>query len=664
MRLSQRLKALFIDNKSEGRFRVKIAFRIGIMAFFLTPFVQFGCSPGHDRYNGEFKNEDSLAGPPTTPEAADGDKGEFKNEDSLAGPPTIPEAADGNKGESKNEAILAGPPTITEAADGNNQSARVDQKLLVSPAVLVKDAQGIPAPGARLLFSVSAGGGKVENAEQITDAKGIARVGAWFMGPSPGPNELKGEVDGLAPVFFKAQALPDQRGSFTKAAGDKQIQRAGDPLPIAPTVLIADQNGRPMVGRTVTFTLRNGGRLERSSAQTDAEGKASAGIWTLGSIAGNQALQASTDGNLPSVEFIAQATTADAPNFAVETVLEGLANPWELIFLPDGDILYTLRSRGIYRLPRGQRSPVELARPGDLNPRTQSGMLGIALDPNFATNRFVYSFQSSNRSGATDNRIRKWRLAEDKSRLTEIGDILTGISWGSDGGHSGGRLLFGPDGFLYISTGDTRSATAPQNLNLLGGGKILRITTEGAPAPGNVMANNRRSEIYAHGFRNVQGITFRSEDRGGGLFSCEHGPNQDDEVTRVTLGGNAGWDPNDGNNNYNGYTGAQMTDLRKFPQAMRPTFKLADSVGMSGCTFFKGSKWKAWEGNLAVGVLEGNRIHIFEPNRTGDGIVRPATATLQNNGRVRSLIMGPDDDLYVVIDADNSGRILRLRPTN
>jgi glucose/arabinose dehydrogenase len=188
---------------------------------------------------------------------------------------------------------------------------------------------------------------------------------------------------------------------------------------------------------------------------------------------------------------------------------------------------------------------------------------------------------------------------------------------------------------------------------------VLRVTTAGAPSPGNPsLGVNARGEIFAYGYRNPQGLARRPDEYGGGMFTCEHGPNQDDEVTRLVGGGNAGWNPNDGAGNYNGYSGAEMTNTTQFPDAIRPLYRHTDSDGMSTCTFLRGASWKSWEGSLVVGFLAGERAIVLDVNAQGTGINGAARQAFSGLGRVRALTQGPDGHLYVAVD---SGRIIRVR---
>lgn len=554
----------------------------------------------------------------------------------------------------------AGPPTTTRAVAGDGQQAPVDRAVPIAPRMIVTDADGAPVPGVAVSFVVREGGGRIEGAEQRTGADGTAALGRWVLGPRPGANVLAAEVAGLAPVNFSATGLADGRGGLTVLEGDLQYARVGTAVAVRPAVRLSAEDGAPVAGRAVTFRVtRGGGRLDGAEATTDAQGVARVGAWVLGPEPGDNSLEAVAAG-LPPAPFSARGVSADAPAPTREVLLAGLDQPWDLAFLPDGTLLYTERPGRLSAVRPGQ-APRVLARPGDVSPQSQSGLLGVAVDPAFAQNRYLYTYQSSNRGGAMDNRVRKWRLAADLASATEVGDILTGIPWGAGGGHSGGRIRFGPDGYLYITTGDTRAATVPQDLRGLGG-KLLRITTEGAPAPGNPeLGPDARREIFAYGFRNPQGLAFRPGS--GALYLCEHGPNQDDEVTRVTAGGNGGWDPDDGRGNYSGYSGARMTDLGKFPGALRPAFVLSDSEGMSGCDFLDDPRWRRWDGQLAIGLLAGRRLVLGELRPEGLAPPLSQSSELVGSAQLRAVVRGPDGDLYIATSAAApGGEIWRVRP--
>ena len=560
---------------------------------------------------------------------------------------------------------VVGPPTVTLAAAGQGQTATVDTPVEVAPRIRVTDADGDPVSGVAVVFRVDGGGGAVEGAEQETDAEGLAEVTRWTLGPTPGENILVAEVAGLAPVTFLATATADARGSLTIAAGDRQFARAGEPVAVPPAVVVRDAEDAPVAGRTVRFEVASGGGalLGDAAVVTGADGVAAVGGWTLGTTPGENTVTASTDG-LPDVTFRATGVSSEAPVLERTVWLDGLDRPWDLAFLPDGGVLVTERGGRLLHLAAGADTPRVIAAPDDVNASTQSGMLGVAVDPEFATNRFFYTFVSSNRGGAMDNRVRKWRLPVGGGDAEEVGDILTGIPWGSRGGHSGGRLRFGPDGNLYATSGDIRTATVPQDLDgpTALGGKLLRVTTEGDPAPGNPdLGEGAPDAVFAYGFRNPQGVAFQPGT--GEVFLCEHGPNEDDEITRVRSGDNGGWNPNDGAGNYNGYDGAVMTDTEQFPGAVMPAAVVNNSAGMAGCTFLRDPSWGSWTGRLVVAFLAGRRLLIVEPSADALAPPRETDSVFEGTARLRSVVEGPDGALYVTVDADApGGQIWRVTP--
>jgi glucose/arabinose dehydrogenase len=439
-----------------------------------------------------------------------------------------------------------------------------------------------------------------------------------------------------------------------------------------PAVRVRDATGAPLAGVTVSFAVTaGGGSVQNASAVSDTTGLTSAGRWTLGSAAGTQTLQASATGFAPA-SFSATALAPGAPTFTRSVWLGGLAAPWDIAFAPDGAVLYTERSRGLSVRPAGGTARM-LFSPADFIAQDQSGMLGVALDPEFASNRTLYVFMGSDAGGTTDSRIVRLVVNADYTATSGRLDIVTGIAY-AGGAHSGGRIRFGPEGLLYITTGDNRTGTVPQSPTVLGG-KVLRVTRDGAAASGNNAPAGVDSRVFTLGHRNPQGIAFRPDGTAtpGRPFLCEHGPGNNDEVTPLTAGGNGGWDPRptgsparcpDGSSNsYCGYNGANMTDTARFPSALRPAWSTGGaSQGMSGCGFVQGAAWRDWNGALAVALLSGRRVEIL---RLGaDGTSATNTRILDTlNERIRLVTPGPDGALWVLTDGKTGGdEIWRLVP--
>ena len=330
--------------------------------------------------------------------------------------------------------------------------------------------------------------------------------------------------------------------------------------------------------------------------------------------------------------------------------LTGLSNPWDLAFLPNGDALISERP-GRVRIRRANGTLQQVAQIGDVVASGEGGLLGVTIDRDFATNRFVYTCFSSNRGGANDNRVVRWRLADDGASFESRTDIVVGLPWANNGRHSGCRPRFGPDGFLWIATGDAAVGVNPQSPASLGG-KVLRVTRDGAAAPGNpqisVNGVTADARIYTYGHRNVQGLAFRPAN--GAVFVAEHGPSFDDEVTRLVPGANGGWNPVPGYNE-----SVSMTDLTRFPDAMRPIWRSgAPARGSSGAAFLDGDNWRGWDGALVVAQLVGAKLLVLRLN--ADGSVRSEWTLFSELGtRLRVPVMGPDGALYIATDVGGGG---------
>jgi glucose/arabinose dehydrogenase len=395
----------------------------------------------------------------------------------------------------------------------------------------------------------------------------------------------------------------------------------------------------------------------------------------------------------------------NAPGLTSTTVLSGRDLTWDMAFLQDGTMFFTEKCRGLsVRLPNGTvngllgmkdaKGYADTA--GDLFCSGQAGMSGVALDPNFAQNRFIYVFSASSMSKPITNRVMRLTVSPDFTRVANRTDIVTDIAYkqapsnhpfGDAGAHNGGRLRFGPsDGFLYVTTGDTHNGEVPQSPTRMGG-KVLRIDRDGKAAPGNGAPAGFDPRVYTYGHRNPQGICFRPGSNQP--FTAENGPWHTDEVTALAAGGNAGWDPRpnragrgDCPDGYCGYMPNQMgavdpkdrsafmpmTDLKSYPNAMRPAWTNEGlSQGMSSCTFLTGSQWKGWNGSMLVtymgigihGTPVGNRLDVLSIPADGLSSARTTVSLPMPAGRFRSAVQGPDGNLYVATD---SGEIYRLTP--
>ncbi|MBB3730938.1 PQQ-dependent sugar dehydrogenase [Nonomuraea dietziae] len=294
------------------------------------------------------------------------------------------------------------------------------------------------------------------------------------------------------------------------------------------------------------------------------------------------------------------ATTPGGPR----TVAEGLSVPWAIAFTEGGDALVTERdSARLLRVTAAGRV-TSLGEVEGVEPDGEGGLMGVAVR---GEQVFLYY------TAASDNRIVRYRLSGDK--LSDRKVIVEGIPKG--GIHNGGRLAFGPDGFLYATTGETGESRLAQDRDSLAG-KILRMTTDGAPAPGNPFG----SLVHSYGHRNVQGLAW---DASGRLYASEFGANSFDEVNLIKPGGNYGWPEVEGVGDDSRYVDPIVTWS-------------TSEASPSGMAYAEGSLW--------VGALRGERL--WQVPLDADGSAgRPADRLQGEHGRLRAVTLAPDGSLWV-----------------
>jgi glucose/arabinose dehydrogenase len=343
------------------------------------------------------------------------------------------------------------------------------------------------------------------------------------------------------------------------------------------------------------------------------------------------------------------------PALKTEVVLGGLDHPWDIAFLPDTarTMLLTERSAGISKVVKGQKTL--LLHPSDIYAMGEGGTLGLTIDPQFVSNRFVYVCMNSTQGGP-DVRVARFKVNQAITALDDRTDIITGIPSSKNGRHSGCRLSFGPDGNLWVGTGDAAQGSNPQNLKSLGG-KILRVDRDGKAAKDN-LGGDADPRIYSYGHRNIQGLAFYKTSKNGSYgISVEHGSTVDDEVNPLVKG-NFGWAPNAA------YTEQEpMTDLTRFPSAIKSIWSSGNpTIAPSDADFLVGEKWGAWQGRLAMGVLKDKHLRLLQlkdDNTTGEQL----KLFDQEFGRIRAITMATDGSLYMTTDnGGNQDFVLRVTP--
>lgn len=350
-------------------------------------------------------------------------------------------------------------------------------------------------------------------------------------------------------------------------------------------------------------------------------------------------LPACTGGTPPPATPSASALNSPAtkvPQGAGQPIVAGridaqLHLPWSTVFLPDGTAVISERDSALLRSVGagsvgGARAGIVGQVPGVV-PGGEGGLLGLALSPDFQADRYLYAYFTA----AADNRIARMRLEGSSGQLTlgPVETIFTGIPKAST--HNGGRIRFGPDGYLYVGTGDSQRREQSQDTNALGG-KILRITPEGHPAPGNPFGDN---PVYSFGHRNVQGLAWDSTGR---LWASEFGPEVNDELNLIVPGGNYGWPEVTGAPHRTGLIDAKVV----WPST-------ADS-SPSGLEIVGDTAY--------LGALRGQRVWAVP--LIGEFAGDPVAYFTQEYGRIRSVSLAPDGRLWVLSNNQNPDFVLLL----
>ena len=388
---------------------------------------------------------------------------------------------------------------------------------------------------------------------------------------------------------------------------------------------IARRLGLTVVLLTAAFLAVGCTGTTPPSAQTSA----------AGSAAHNAATSPGSVGSAVDTSAGAANVTASAASvpgqLQVSTIATGLQAPWGLGFLPDGTAVVTERDEAkvLAISPTGAVS--ELGAIAGVAPGGEGGLLGVAVSPTFIRDNLLYVYYSAD----DENRVAIVTLRD--GALASQRDILTGIPRASI--HNGGRLRFGPDGLLYVGTGESGDRPLAQDLSSLGG-KILRLAPDGSPAAGNPFPD--APLVYSYGHRNVQGLAFDPEGR---LWASEFGQNTWDELNLIQAGGNYGWPEQEGQG-----AGTEFVQ----PQRVWPT----SEASPSGVAVLDGSVWMAG--------LRGTRL--WQIPVSGGGTLDPVPHLAGEYGRLRTVEPAPDGSLWVMTSntdgrgqvGDGDDRILRI----
>lgn len=339
---------------------------------------------------------------------------------------------------------------------------------------------------------------------------------------------------------------------------------------------------------------------------------------------------------------------------SVEVLAGGLEHPWGAVLLPDGDMLVTERP-GRLRLVSAEGAvgePIEGV--PDVFAQGQGGLLDVALDPDFATNRTVYLSFAEERDGGVATSVGRGRLNDDATAISDFKVIFRQEPAASGENHFGSRLAFAPDGKLFITLGerfDMQEAQDPAN-HL---GAIVRLNPDGSiPDDNPFVGREGADEIWSYGHRNVQSAAIHPET--DVLWTAEMGPMGGDELNIPEAGKNYGWPVVSWGRHY---SGEGIPDPPSRPEFAGSIHSWTPVISPSGMMFYTGDLFADWRGDLLIGGLSAGGIVRVQTN--GRKVTGEEVLSLE--ARVRDLLQASDGSVLALIDAA-SGRILRLRPAN
>ena len=369
---------------------------------------------------------------------------------------------------------------------------------------------------------------------------------------------------------------------------------------------------------------------------------------------------------MPTLRFVALAATAFSLSlsadrmqaagdpFVVTVVASGLDTPWDLAWGPDGMIWFSERGGRISRLDPATGAHA-LAGSISVSQTGEGGLMGIAFHPDFAREPWVYAMHTYGGMFRTKNRLVRMRW--DGHTLGPVQPLLEGIP--GAGIHDGSRIVVGPDRMLYVTSGDAGSADVAQDRAALGG-KVLRLTLDGKPAPDNPFGN----ATWSYGHRNSQGLVFHPAT--GVLYETEHGPSDNDEVNIIRRGGNYGWP------NVHGMCDDDSGPERDFCRrnsVVEPLAVWTPTVAITGADFYLSDRIRGWRGSLLATSLKADTLFRFTLSPDGSRIVAHEELLKGRFGRLRDVLVAPNGDVYVATSnrdgrgspARDDDRIIRLR---
>lgn len=348
-------------------------------------------------------------------------------------------------------------------------------------------------------------------------------------------------------------------------------------------------------------------------------------------------------------------TSANAAEYKIETVVDGLSYPWAMAFLPDGDMLVTERPGRLRRVSNGVLQQEPIANLPDVFVGGQGGLFDIILDPGFASNQRLFLSFASGTSDANATRVISARLEENT--LVDISTIFTASPTKDTPHHFGGRLALLPDQTLLVTVGEGFDYRKKAQLLDNHFGKLIRINKDGSVPSDNpfIGRDDALPEIWTWGHRNQQGLLVSTD---GTVWLHEHGPRGGDELNNIKPGKNYGWPAITHGMDYSGAYVSPYTEAAGMEQ---PVTYWVPSIAPSGFCEYTGNAFPNWNGNLFVAALAGKSVRRLVMKNAK--VLSQETMFTELNQRIREVRAGPDGSLYLLTDS-NEGKMLRVSPAD
>lgn len=352
--------------------------------------------------------------------------------------------------------------------------------------------------------------------------------------------------------------------------------------------------------------------------------------------------------------------SSEKQDFRVEVVVGGLNHPWGMAFLPDGDILITERGGRLRRVHNDLLLEQAVSGVPEVQAIGQGGLLGITLDPEYASNRTIYLSYTGGRQDENGTEVIRGTLDDMVLKDTRV--IFQALPKQDGGHHFGSRLLFEDDGTLFVTLGERGESPSmgrshPAQRLDSHHGSLIHINADGSVPADNPFVGKAgaKPEIYNYGHRNVQGLA--KHPATGAIWTHEHGPQGGDEINIEKPGVNYGWPVITYGVNY--VTGTRIGEGTHLAGMEQPIYKWVPSIAPSGMTFYTGDRFPEWKGNLFVGSLAFALLVRLELD--GERVVHEERLLEDRYGRIRDVVDGPDGNIYLLTD-ERDGQLLRISP--